>query len=121
VGAAQPLDAAARVLDGGLLGARDTHWVSTTSIAVSILSWMSLLAVKRLNLGVPGLWFTFKLSAFGTLTAAGVRYLMPGGPFGRRQPALEETALIAGDRQAVLDPRITLSSGSLGSTDEGDQ
>jgi hypothetical protein len=92
--------------------------MSTTSVAVSVLSYMSLLLAERMNLGVPGLWLTFKLSTSCTLLAAGVRYSMPGGPFGRKQLALGAAPTVPVGGDAVLDPRITLSSAHIGRTAE---
>lgn len=121
VGPAQPLDAAARMLEGGLLGARDTKWVSTTSVTNSALVGLGLLTAQRLGLGVVGLWLSFKVGSIISIIASGARYTMPGGPFGRKQLALAETPMVVFDRQGVPDPRISLSGGPFGSMHEDEQ
>ena len=77
-----PSDAAAAVLDGGLLGASETQWVWKSTIFVSAACAAALLGVRRAGGGLPAVWLAFKVLTVGRAVAAGVRFAMPGSPLG---------------------------------------
>jgi len=82
VAAFMPVDAAAAVLDGGLLGASETAWVSRTTVLVSAVCLAALLGARRAGGGLPAVWLSLKVLTIGRTVAAGIRYAMPGSPLG---------------------------------------
>ena len=82
VAAFMPFDAAAAVLDGGLLGASETAWVSRTTVLVSAVCLAALLGARRAGGGLAAVWLSLKVLTIGRTVAAGIRYAMPGSPLG---------------------------------------
>jgi len=82
VAAFMPFDAAAAVLDGGLLGASETAWVSRTTVLVSAVCLLTLLGARRAGGGLAAVWLSLKVLTIGRAVAAGIRYAMPGSPLG---------------------------------------
>lgn len=78
-----PVDAAAAVLEGGLLGASETAWVARCTILVSAACLAALLGARAAGGGLLGVWLSFKTLSVGRALAAGLRYADPGSPLGR--------------------------------------
>ena len=53
---AQPFDAAAAVLDGSLLGASETAWVSRSALLVSASVVLAMFTTKRLHGSLVFVW-----------------------------------------------------------------
>ena len=88
VAAFLPVDAAAAVLDGGLLGASDTAWVARSTLAVSAVCLAALLGARAVGAGLFGVWAALKTLSTGRAVAAALRYSMADGPLGTERAGL---------------------------------
>ena len=80
----QPLDAAACVMDGSLLGASETSYVSRAMIVNSLINLgMLLLVTKKLSCSLGSIWFTLKLMTVGRIISSLLRFKSGKGPLGR--------------------------------------
>lgn len=70
---AQPLDAAAAIIDGGLLGASDTGYVAKAMLVTSALSFAALAASQRMHTGLAGIWLALKVITTGRVVGGALR------------------------------------------------
>jgi Na+-driven multidrug efflux pump len=68
---AQPVDAAAAVMDGGLLGASETAYASRATLVVALAVYGLLSFVPRMFPGLVGVWLCLKGLSVGRTLAAG--------------------------------------------------
>ena len=69
----QPLDAAAAIIDGGLLGASDTGYVAKAMLVTSSLSFAALILAQRMNGGLFGVWAALKVMTTGRVIGGALR------------------------------------------------
>ena len=67
----QPVDAAAAVMDGGLLGASETAYASRATLVVALCVYGLLSFVPRMFPGLVGVWLCLKGLSVGRTLAAG--------------------------------------------------
>lgn len=91
VAAFMPVDAAAAVLDGALLGASDTAWVARSTLAVSAVCLAALLGARAAGAGLFGVWAALKTLSTGRTVAAAVRFSQADGPLGTDKARLQKS------------------------------
>ena len=80
----QPLDGAACVMDGSLLGASETSYVSRAMIINSLINLgLLLLVTRKLSCSLGSIWFTLKLMTVGRIISSLLRFRSGKGPLGR--------------------------------------
>lgn len=89
IAAFMPVDAAAAVLDGGLLGASDTAWVARSTLFVSAVCLAALLGARAAGAGLFGVWAALKTLSAGRTVAAAVRFSQADGPLGTDRAGLQ--------------------------------
>jgi len=85
-----PVDAAAAVLDGGLLGASDTAWVARSTLFVSGVCLAALLGARSAGAGLFGVWAALKTLSTGRTVAAALRFSQADGPLGTERARLQK-------------------------------
>jgi Na+-driven multidrug efflux pump len=86
--AAQPFDAAAAVMDGGLLGASETAYASRATLVVAACVYCLLSVVPRLFPGqLFGVWLSLKGLSVGRTLAAGYRLSSAKSPLSKELTA----------------------------------
>ena len=90
VAAFMPVDAAAAVLDGALLGASDTAWVARSTLGVSAVCLAALLGARAAGAGLFGVWAALKTLSTGRTVAAAVRFSQGDGPLGTERARLQK-------------------------------
>ncbi len=65
-----PLDAAASVMDGVLLGSQEAWWLSKTMVVTAGVCAMGLLASQRMVWPITAIWFVIKFLTVGRLIGA---------------------------------------------------
>ena len=71
-------------MDGSLLGASETSYVSRAMIVNSLLNLVMLLLVtKKLSCSLGSIWFTLKLMTVGRIISSLLRFRSGKGPLGR--------------------------------------
>ncbi len=73
----QPVDAAAAVMDGGLLGARETAYASRATLVVALGVYGLLSVLPRMYPGLFGVWLSLKGLSTGRTLAAGTLAWLP--------------------------------------------
>lgn len=82
IAAFMPLDAAASVMDGVLLGTQDAGWMSRTMIGASSICAVGLLICQKEGLGLFATWCVIKLLTVGRLIGNSWRLWSRESPLG---------------------------------------
>lgn len=123
----QPFDAAAAVMDGGLLGASETAYASRATLVVAGCVYGLLSVVPRAYPGLFGVWLSLKGLSVGRTLAASFRLASARSPLSREtggtslaptQAAAEGEAASAGQghvdgvirQEAASDAGVVLAS-----------
>ncbi len=80
---AQPFDAAAAVMDGGLLGASETAYASRATLVVAGCVYGLLSVVPRMYPGLFGVWLSLKGLSVGRTLAASYRLASARSPLSK--------------------------------------
>ena len=75
-----PLDAAASVMDGVLLGAQESAWLSRTMVMTASCCAAGLLLCQRAGWGILSIWFVIKFLTIGRLFGNSWRLRSRDGP-----------------------------------------
>lgn len=92
---AQPFDAAAAVMDGGLLGASETAYASRATLVVAGCVYGLLSVVPRMYPGLFGVWLSLKGLSVGRTLAASYRLASARSPLSKE---------VAGSSRAAAAP-----------------
>ncbi|BDA43468.1 Protein DETOXIFICATION 44, chloroplastic [Coccomyxa sp. Obi] len=109
-----PFDAAAAVMDGGLLGASETSYASRATLVVAFCVYGLLTVVPRMYPGLFGVWLSLKGLSVGRTLAASYRLASP------RSPLSIETAA-SSHAEGPIEQLDGRGAGGRGAASEGSQ
>ena len=116
----QPFDAAAAVMDGGLLGASETSYASRATLVVAFCVYGLLTVVPRMYPGLFGVWLSLKGLSVGRTLAASYRLASPRSPLSRETAASSHAEGPTGQTDGgVVGGRGAASTGRSVQQEEG--
>lgn len=102
-----PLDAAASVMDGVLLGSQEAAWMSRTMIATSTICALGLFICQQAHFGLFAAWIMIKMLTVGRLIGNSWRLRSPQSPL--RKEGQDGTKLVG---NAVVHRHTTTETNS---------